>query len=148
MAVVPPAWAAASDAPATVSHAPLAPRPFALWWTMGVLPMLKPMPCSARWACGLARHLGACCGRQVRINPKYAAEHQIAVIDCLEDRDDTLKKKTLELLYKMAKPNNVEVRPPPPPLPRSGEPDTLSPESTGRIGTVLYLDRESVSLGV
>ena len=45
---------------------------------------------------------------QVRINPKYAAEHQLAVIDCLEDPDDTLKKKTLELLFKMAKPNNVE----------------------------------------
>ena len=48
--------------------------------------------------------------RIVRINPKYAAEHQLAVIDCLEDPDDMLKKKTLELLYKMTKPNNVEVR--------------------------------------
>ena len=47
--------------------------------------------------------------RIVRINPKYAAEHQLAVIDCLEDPDDMLKKKTLELLYKMTKPNNVEV---------------------------------------
>jgi AP-4 complex subunit epsilon-1 len=46
----------------------------------------------------------------VRLNPKYAAEHQLAVIDCLEDPDPTLKKKTLELLFKMAKPNNVEVR--------------------------------------
>ena len=50
------------------------------------------------------------CGPQVRLNPKYAAEHQLAVIDCLEDPDPTLKKKTLELLFKMAKPNNVEVR--------------------------------------
>jgi hypothetical protein len=48
--------------------------------------------------------------RIVRINAKYAAEHQLAVIDCLEDPDETLKKKTLELLYKMTKPNNVEVR--------------------------------------
>lgn len=48
--------------------------------------------------------------RMVRLNPKYAAEHQLAVIDCLEDPDPTLKKKTLELLFKMAKPNNVEVR--------------------------------------
>jgi len=40
--------------------------------------------------------------RIVRINPKYAAEHQLAVIDCLEDPDD--------MLYKMTKPNNVEVR--------------------------------------
>jgi hypothetical protein len=47
--------------------------------------------------------------RVVRINAKYAADHQLAVIDCLEDPDDTLKKKTLELLYKMTKPSNVEV---------------------------------------
>lgn len=45
----------------------------------------------------------------VKINPKYAQEHQLAVIDCLEDPDDTLKLKTLELLYKMTKSNNVEV---------------------------------------
>ena len=42
-------------------------------------------------------------------NARYAAEHQLAVVDCLEDPDDTLKKKTLELLFKMTKPNNVEV---------------------------------------
>lgn len=47
--------------------------------------------------------------RIVRINPKYATEHQFAVIDCLEDPDETLKKKTLELLCKMTKPTNVEV---------------------------------------
>ena len=47
---------------------------------------------------------------------QYAAEHQLAVVDCLEDRDDTLKKKTLELLFKMTKPNNVEVRAPQPSL--------------------------------
>jgi len=45
----------------------------------------------------------------VAINPKYAQEQQMAVIDCLEDPDDSLKKKTLELLYKMTKPGNVEV---------------------------------------
>ncbi|KAK9809765.1 hypothetical protein WJX73_004225 [Symbiochloris irregularis] len=47
--------------------------------------------------------------RIVRINAKYAAEYQMAVIDCLEDPDETLKNKTLHLLHKMTKPNNVEV---------------------------------------
>ncbi|KAI8465281.1 MAG: AP-4 complex subunit epsilon-1 [Monoraphidium minutum] len=44
-----------------------------------------------------------------RISPKYAVEHQVAVIDCLEDPDDTLKLKTLELLATMTKANNVQV---------------------------------------
>ncbi|URD78531.1 AP-4 complex subunit [Musa troglodytarum] len=48
-------------------------------------------------------------GRLIRINPDIAEEHQLAVIDCLEDPDDTLKRKTFELLYKMTKPTNVEV---------------------------------------
>lgn len=45
----------------------------------------------------------------VNVSPQYAAEHQMAVVDCLEDSDETLRKKTLDLLYKMTKPNNVEV---------------------------------------
>ncbi|KAF3337398.1 AP-4 complex subunit epsilon [Carex littledalei] len=48
-------------------------------------------------------------GRLIRINPDIAEEHQLAVIDCLEDPDDTLKWKTFELLYKMTKSTNVEV---------------------------------------
>lgn len=47
--------------------------------------------------------------RLIKINPDNAEEHQMAVIDCLEDPDDTLKRKTFELLYKMTKSSNVEV---------------------------------------
>lgn len=48
-------------------------------------------------------------GRVIKINPDFAEEHQLAVIDCLEDPDDSLKRKTLDLLYKMTKSSNVEV---------------------------------------
>ncbi|KAH7834765.1 hypothetical protein Vadar_019502 [Vaccinium darrowii] len=48
-------------------------------------------------------------GRLIKISPDIAEQHQLAVIDCLEDPDDTLKRKTFELLYKMTKPSNVEV---------------------------------------
>lgn len=45
----------------------------------------------------------------VGINPAYANEHQMLVVDCLEDSDDTLRRKTIELLIQMANPNNVHV---------------------------------------
>uniref|UniRef100_A0A5B6Z1K6 Putative AP-4 complex subunit epsilon n=1 Tax=Davidia involucrata TaxID=16924 RepID=A0A5B6Z1K6_DAVIN len=48
-------------------------------------------------------------GRLIKISPEIAEQHQLAVIDCLEDPDDTLKRKTFELLYKMTKSSNVEV---------------------------------------
>ncbi|KAK9067866.1 hypothetical protein SSX86_011977 [Deinandra increscens subsp. villosa] len=48
-------------------------------------------------------------GRLIQISPGIAEQHQLAVIDCLEDPDDTLKRKTFELLYKMTKSSNVEV---------------------------------------
>ncbi|KAL5550092.1 hypothetical protein UlMin_000268 [Ulmus minor] len=47
--------------------------------------------------------------RLIKISPEIAELHQLAVIDCLEDPDDTLKRKTFELLYKMTKSSNVEV---------------------------------------
>jgi len=38
-----------------------------------------------------------------------ASRSQAAVVDCLEDPDDTLRLKTLDLLARLTKANNVEV---------------------------------------
>lgn len=47
-------------------------------------------------------------GSIVKIDPKYTLSYQGLVVDCLEDTDDTLKVKTLDLLYKMTNKQNVE----------------------------------------
>ncbi|KAK7406999.1 hypothetical protein VNO78_08637 [Psophocarpus tetragonolobus] len=48
-------------------------------------------------------------GRVIKLSPHIAEQHQLAVIDCLEDPDDSLKRKTFDLLYKMTMSSNVEV---------------------------------------
>ena len=43
----------------------------------------------------------------VAVSPQYAAEHQLAVVECLEDSDETLKRETLHLLVRMTNPANA-----------------------------------------
>jgi AP-4 complex subunit epsilon-1 len=45
----------------------------------------------------------------IDINPGYVMNHQQIIVDCLEENDETLKKNTFELLYKMTNNENVEV---------------------------------------
>lgn len=43
----------------------------------------------------------------VQVNQKYALEHQLVVVECMEDNDETLKRKTLDLIFKMTNAANV-----------------------------------------
>ena len=45
----------------------------------------------------------------VQVNPKFALEHQMTVVKCLEEEDDTIQTQTLDLLIKMANPKNIMV---------------------------------------
>lgn len=45
----------------------------------------------------------------VSINPAYATEHQAHVISCLENPDETIRIKTIELLYYMTNSRNLVV---------------------------------------
>ncbi|XP_033112372.1 AP-4 complex subunit epsilon-1-like [Anneissia japonica] len=45
----------------------------------------------------------------VQVDPTIASKHQMVVIDCLNDPDNTIQVKTLELLYKMCNMTNVDV---------------------------------------
>jgi AP-4 complex subunit epsilon-1 len=43
------------------------------------------------------------------VNPKFVLEHQMAVVNCLTDSDESLRKKTLDLMFAMCKTHNVEI---------------------------------------
>eukprot|EP00831_Metopus_contortus_P028189 TRINITY_DN23496_c0_g1_i2.p1 TRINITY_DN23496_c0_g1~~TRINITY_DN23496_c0_g1_i2.p1 ORF type:complete len:370 (-),score=34.75 TRINITY_DN23496_c0_g1_i2:3-1112(-) len=43
----------------------------------------------------------------VAVNPDYVLSHQVSIIECLEDSDETLKGKTIDLLYHMTNFKNV-----------------------------------------
>ena len=45
----------------------------------------------------------------IQINPNYVMNRQQCIVDCLEENDETLKKNTFEILYKMTNLKNVEV---------------------------------------
>ena len=47
-------------------------------------------------------------GLIIQINPKYVMNFQNIIVECMEVNDETLKKYTFNLLYKMTTVNNVE----------------------------------------
>jgi AP-4 complex subunit epsilon-1 len=45
----------------------------------------------------------------VRVAPRFVTPHQMEVIECLESTDESIKRKTLDLLYRMTNTKNVVV---------------------------------------
>ena len=45
----------------------------------------------------------------VNINPEYAAEHKVHVVDCLQHPDESIRRPTLDLLYKTTNTENLDV---------------------------------------
>ena len=48
-------------------------------------------------------------GLIIQINPKFVMNFQSIIVECMEVNDETLKKYTFNLLYKMTNINNVEI---------------------------------------
>lgn len=48
-------------------------------------------------------------GLIIQVNSKFALDHQLEVIDCLEDSDESLRRKTLDLLFRMTNMENVHI---------------------------------------
>jgi AP-4 complex subunit epsilon-1 len=44
-----------------------------------------------------------------QVDPQYALEHQMIVVKCLEEDDETIQGTTLDLLIRMANPKNIMV---------------------------------------
>jgi hypothetical protein len=45
----------------------------------------------------------------VNINPKYATKHQVHIVDCLQHPDESIRRPTLDLLYKTTNSANLDV---------------------------------------
>lgn len=48
-------------------------------------------------------------GLLLKTNSQLLERHQLMVVECLESKDETLKKETLDLLFRMTSPENIEV---------------------------------------